>query len=140
MEIIQFPRIPDPRGNLSFAQKLPFEIKRCYWLYHLTPGSVRGGHAHKKLDRIFIAIHGLFKVNGIGVFPTCSVFIPADLVDFDHRPIPRKMFEPSRPMRHLHVEQEMPVIVIARLTDQFTYKFQDFSMLFCSQRVVKSNH
>jgi len=65
MEIIQFPRIPDPRGNLSFAQKLPFEIKRCYWLYHLTPGSVRGGHAHKKLDRIFIAIHGLFKVNGI---------------------------------------------------------------------------
>jgi len=65
MELIQFPRIPDPRGNLSFAEKLPFDIKRCYWLYHLTPGSVRGGHAHRTVDRIFIAINGLFRVNGI---------------------------------------------------------------------------
>lgn len=65
MQLIQFPRIPDPRGNLSFAERLPFEIKRCYWIYHLTPGSVRGGHAHKTVDRIFIAINGLFRVNGI---------------------------------------------------------------------------
>ena len=65
MELIQFPRIPDARGSLSFAQQLPFEVKRAYWLYHITQGSVRGGHAHKTVDRIFIAMHGIFRVNGI---------------------------------------------------------------------------
>lgn len=65
MELIQFPRIPDPRGSLSFIEKLPFEIKRVYYIYHVTPGAIRGGHAHKTVDRIFIAMNGIFRVNGI---------------------------------------------------------------------------
>ncbi len=65
MDLISFPKILDERGNLTFVQKLPFEIKRIYYLYHVPDGSIRGGHAHKTLDRIFIAMAGRFKVNGI---------------------------------------------------------------------------
>ena len=87
MELIQLPRIPDPRGNLTFVEKLPFEIKRVYYLYHLTPGSVRGGHAHKTVDRIFIAINGIFRVNGIELSrPWEGLRVPPmtwlDLTDF----------------------------------------------------------
>lgn len=57
---ITFPRIQDPRGNLSFAERLPFEIHRCYWLYGIEPEAVRGGHAHRTLQRILIPMAGSF--------------------------------------------------------------------------------
>jgi uncharacterized RmlC-like cupin family protein len=59
--MIQFPRIQDARGNLSFAERLPFEIKRCYWLYGIEPQATRGGHSHKTLERILIAVAGSFR-------------------------------------------------------------------------------
>jgi hypothetical protein len=65
MDLIQFPKILDARGNLTFVERLPFAIKRCYWLYHVPDGSLRGGHAHRTLDRVFIAVAGRFKLNGI---------------------------------------------------------------------------
>ncbi len=38
------------------AQGLPFPVKRLYWLHHVT--GPRGGHAHKTLDRLLLAISG----------------------------------------------------------------------------------
>lgn len=63
---INFPRIQDARGNLSFAERLPFDIRRCYWLYGIEPEAQRGGHSHKALQRILIAVAGSFRatVNG----------------------------------------------------------------------------
>ena len=55
---LTFPRIQDPRGNLSFAQQLPFPVLRCYWIYGIEPEAVRGGHAHKTLERILIPVSG----------------------------------------------------------------------------------
>lgn len=64
-KIIELPRITDPRGNLTVAEGLknvPFCIKRAYWVYDVPGGESRGGHAHKKLRQLIIALNGSFHV------------------------------------------------------------------------------
>lgn len=64
-QIIELPKITDPRGNLTVAEGLknvPFDIKRAYWVYDVPGGESRGGHAHKKLRQLVIALSGSFHV------------------------------------------------------------------------------
>jgi dTDP-4-dehydrorhamnose 3,5-epimerase-like enzyme len=64
-QIIELPRIGDPRGNLTFIEggsHTPFDIKRVYYLYDVPGGAARGGHAHKKVQEFVIAISGSFDV------------------------------------------------------------------------------
>lgn len=63
--LIDFPKITDPRGNLTVAQALtdvPFAIKRAYWVYDVPAGECRGGHAHKACKEVLIALSGSFHV------------------------------------------------------------------------------
>ena len=63
--IIDLPKISDPRGNLTFIEggrHVPFEIKRVYYLYDVPGGTERGGHAHKSLHQLIIALSGSFDV------------------------------------------------------------------------------
>ncbi len=63
--IIKLPKITDPRGNLTVAEELtnvPFDIKRAYWVYDVPGGESRGGHAHKKLRQLIVALSGSFHV------------------------------------------------------------------------------
>ena len=64
-EITILPKHGDLRGNLSVAEQLkevPFEIKRCFWMYDVPEGKGRGGHAHKTLKQFVIAMSGSFKI------------------------------------------------------------------------------
>ena len=64
-KIINFPKIADARGNLSFIEEnkhVPFAIKRVYYLYDVPSGASRGGHAHKTLSQVIIALSGSFDV------------------------------------------------------------------------------
>ena len=64
-QIINFPKIIDPRGNLTFFEnnnQIPFEIKRVFWIYDVPGGSKRGGHAYYKQHEIIIALSGSFDV------------------------------------------------------------------------------
>ena len=64
-QLIQLPKIPDDRGNLSFVeaeQHIPFSIERTYWIYDVPGGEARGGHAYKTLDEFIIALSGSFDV------------------------------------------------------------------------------
>jgi len=64
-QIIDLPKISDPRGNLSFiegGQHIPFDIKRVYYLYDVPGGSDRGSHAHKNLHQFIVAMSGSFDV------------------------------------------------------------------------------
>ena len=64
--IIELPRINDARGNLTFLESgrhIPFAIKRVYYLYDVPGGSTRGGHAHKDLSQLIIAMSGSFDVH-----------------------------------------------------------------------------
>ena len=63
--IIDLPKIHDPRGNLTFieaAHHIPFDIKRVYYLYDVPGGAERGGHAHRDLHQLIIAMSGSFDV------------------------------------------------------------------------------
>ena len=64
-QIIQLPRIDDPRGNLSFFEtqkNIPFKIARTYWIYDVPGGEVRGGHAFKTQNEFILALSGSFEV------------------------------------------------------------------------------
>jgi dTDP-4-dehydrorhamnose 3,5-epimerase-like enzyme len=65
VKIIQLPKVPDERGNLSFFEnekQIPFTIARTYWIYDVPGGEVRGGHAYKTLQEFIIALSGSFDV------------------------------------------------------------------------------
>lgn len=62
---LNFPKISDPRGNLTFIQfpeQIPFEIQRVFWTYNVPGGETRGGHAYKTQQEVIIAISGSFDV------------------------------------------------------------------------------
>ncbi|KAA6313126.1 TDP-4-oxo-6-deoxy-alpha-D-glucose-3 4-oxoisomerase [termite gut metagenome] len=63
--IIQLPKFLDRRGNLSFIEEnkhIPFNIKRCYWIYDVPGGEVRGGHAYKENQELIVALSGSLDV------------------------------------------------------------------------------
>lgn len=63
--IIELPKIADPRGNLTFVEsgsQIPFDIQRVYYLYDVPGGAERGGHAHRALHQLIIAMSGSFDV------------------------------------------------------------------------------
>jgi len=63
--IIDLPKITDPRGNLTFVENqthIPFDIKRVYYTYDVPGGAERGGHAHKELKQLIIAMSGSFDI------------------------------------------------------------------------------
>jgi len=65
VRIIDLPRILDPRGNLTFIEggnHVPFDIKRVYYLYDVPGGAHRGGHAHRELHQLIIAMSGSFDI------------------------------------------------------------------------------
>lgn len=63
-KIIDIPKINNTKGNIGVIENdtIPFEIKRVYYLFDVPSGAKRGGHAHKKLKQVLIAISGSFDV------------------------------------------------------------------------------
>lgn len=65
IKLIDLPRITDPRGNLTFVEAeghVPFPVRRAYWVYDVPAGESRGGHAHKRLKQLVVALSGSFTV------------------------------------------------------------------------------
>ncbi|AUN33926.1 sugar 3,4-ketoisomerase [Niveispirillum cyanobacteriorum] len=65
-ELVHFPIVSDRRGNLTFIEggsTIPFDINRVYYLYDVPGGAHRGGHAHKELHQVVIAVSGSFDIH-----------------------------------------------------------------------------
>jgi hypothetical protein len=63
--LLSFPKISDPRGCLSYiegSKHVPFEIRRVFYLYDVPAGQTRGGHAHRELHQVLVAVAGHFEV------------------------------------------------------------------------------
>jgi oxalate decarboxylase/phosphoglucose isomerase-like protein (cupin superfamily) len=63
--IIEFPRIVDPEGSLTFIEgqrHVPFDIRRVFYIYDVPTAESRGAHAHKELQQVLICLSGSFNV------------------------------------------------------------------------------
>ena len=64
-QILDLPKILDRRGNLSVIEEMsniPFEIKRCFWIYDVPGGEIRGSHAYRETQEFIVALSGSFDV------------------------------------------------------------------------------
>ena len=59
---LTFPTRGDERGRLIIQEGasdlVPFEIKRTFFIFDTTPGTVRGNHAHYKNRQVLICVSG----------------------------------------------------------------------------------
>jgi uncharacterized RmlC-like cupin family protein len=66
IKIFDIPSVisPENMGSLSYIEKevIPFSIKRVYYLYDVPLNGERGGHAHKNLFQVLIALNGSFEI------------------------------------------------------------------------------
>lgn len=63
--IVELPKMPDARGNLSFIEQcrhVPFRIQRVYWIYDVPGGEGRCGHAYRTGEEFIVALSGSFDV------------------------------------------------------------------------------
>jgi dTDP-4-dehydrorhamnose 3,5-epimerase-like enzyme len=63
--VFDLPVVHAPEGNLTFVEgsrHVPFDIARIYYLYDVPGGATRGGHAHRSLEQVMIAMSGSFEV------------------------------------------------------------------------------
>lgn len=64
--IIEFDRHHSERkGNLTVIdnfKSVPFDVKHTYYLYDIPGGENRGGHAHRGLYQLIVAVSGSFTV------------------------------------------------------------------------------
>ena len=63
--LLDLPKVPNLLGNLTFIEgneHIPFAIQRVYYLYDVPGGAERGGHAHRELQQLIIAMSGSFDV------------------------------------------------------------------------------
>ncbi|NVO11253.1 MAG: WxcM-like domain-containing protein [Bacteroidales bacterium] len=63
--IIELDKHHSSQGNISIVENckdVPFDINRIYYLYDIPGGESRGGHAHKELKQLIVAVSGSFDV------------------------------------------------------------------------------
>lgn len=63
--ILPLAKIHNRAGNITVVtgnETLPFPIRRIYYLYDVPGGEERGGHAHRDLHQLIVAVSGSFDV------------------------------------------------------------------------------
>lgn len=64
-KLVGLPRARDERGSLTFIEshrQIPFALQRIYYLYDVPAGEARGGHAHRALHQLLIALSGSVRI------------------------------------------------------------------------------
>jgi len=89
-KIIEFDKIGSAAlGYITVAEQyknIPFDVKRVYWTYFTPHDVIRGGHAHKELEQVIVAVSGTIIFNTEDIngkkqtfvldHPTKALYIP----------------------------------------------------------------
>ena len=67
MKWIEFESLGDERGGLvaleiGHDKKIPFEVRRVYYIHRTEQGVIRGLHAHRNLQQVAICLSGKCRV------------------------------------------------------------------------------
>jgi hypothetical protein len=63
--LLDLPRITRREGDITpieAGRDVPFSIARVYYLYDVPGGASRGGHAHRNLEQLVVALMGSLDV------------------------------------------------------------------------------
>ena len=63
--VVVLPKVSMTSGSITAVNAgfdIPFKIQRVYYLYDIPAGEERGGHAHKDLYQLIVALSGSFDV------------------------------------------------------------------------------
>ena len=100
---IDFRSVVDQRGVLTSIEggvDLPLEIKRIFYMHHITED--RGGHAHTDTDQVVIAAAGCFKMD-LSDGTTCRTY---ELND----PTPGGVYAPAWSSSACTTSRRMPFV------------------------------
>lgn len=62
---LDLPGNPEGVRQLTFLEldaRLPFPVKRLYWIHALAPGDFRGHHAHRTTQQLLVAVSGRVRI------------------------------------------------------------------------------
>jgi dTDP-4-dehydrorhamnose 3,5-epimerase-like enzyme len=127
-KLISFDKIGSPEiGFISIAETqkaIPFEIKRVYWTYDTPESIIRGGHAHKTLQQVLVAVNGSIEFELFDEHNSRSTFI------LDH---PNQgLYIPERHWREIRFSNNAVLLCLASaIYDEADY-VRDFNQ-FLSQ-------
>lgn len=60
-KLIEFPHVSEDDGGLTYMEgkkEIPFEIKRCFYIYNVPENERRANHASVTTDFVLIAMNG----------------------------------------------------------------------------------
>jgi dTDP-4-dehydrorhamnose 3,5-epimerase-like enzyme len=89
MPVIRLETFEDERGKLTAVERVPFDIKRVFWLHDIKER--RGGHAHKRCHQLIVCLYGKAHVvtdewDGWLLNPSVGLHVPpGDFVEIDAR-------------------------------------------------------
>ncbi len=64
-ELIDFVDFSDDKGSLvacEYQKNCPFDIKRVFYIFDVNPNAVRGRHANRDSEFLFVALNGSCKI------------------------------------------------------------------------------
>ena len=133
-QYVTFDRIGSPAlGYLSIAEKerLPFPVKRVYWTYFTPESVIRGGHAHRQLKQILVAVAGRIVVT------TETLDGQEDRFELDS---PDKgLLLPCvcwRTMQYSHSAVQMVLCSMEYTENDYIRNYADFRVLCCNASPV----
>jgi len=66
LELVSLKEMGDDRGWLVVFEKglnIPFDVKRCFFIYGTKEGLARGFHAHKKSKQMLVSVSGSVEIH-----------------------------------------------------------------------------
>lgn len=124
-KIIDISTYIDERGAITVMDKdLPFEVKRVFWLHHISEGKDRGAHALIDSEEMMVAVHGAFVVDLDDTMNRTSILL--------NSPNKGLMIRPGIWFRtHSYKDDGITMVLASEeyTRDKYTYNYEEYNRL-----------